>query len=177
MGAVAEEFSGLHPRYLLARLLIAPLPTLAFNRLRTRIVRHVGGFRLGPEVAFFGPFRATGYGKITERLRIGAGSHVNARCEFDLSGPIAIANNVGIGNEVLFITNSHRIGDDHQRGGESEIRGITIEAGVWIGARATLMPGVTVGRGAVIAAGSVVTVDVPPDTMVAGVPAAVKRAL
>ena len=41
----------------------------------------------------------------------------------------------------------------------------------------TLMPGVTVGRGAVIAAGSVVTVDVPPDAMVAGVPAAVKRAL
>jgi acetyltransferase-like isoleucine patch superfamily enzyme len=54
---------------------------------------------------------------------------------------------------------------------------ITIETNVWIGAAATVLPGVTVGAGSVVAAGAVVTRDVPPATLVAGVPARVVRRL
>ena len=54
---------------------------------------------------------------------------------------------------------------------------IVIEDNVWIGANVAIMPGVTIGKHSVVAAGSVVTTDVPPDSVVAGVPAKVVRTL
>jgi maltose O-acetyltransferase len=56
-------------------------------------------------------------------------------------------------------------------------RPVSIEDGAWIAARVTILPGVTIGRGTVVAAGAVVTRDVPPNTLAAGVPARVKREL
>jgi acetyltransferase-like isoleucine patch superfamily enzyme len=56
-------------------------------------------------------------------------------------------------------------------------RTITIDTNVWIGAAATILPGVTIGADSVVAAGAVVTHDVPPATVVAGVPAVVIREL
>jgi acetyltransferase-like isoleucine patch superfamily enzyme len=136
----------------------------------------LAGFRIGREVVFYGPIHVSGYGPSTN-LRLGDGCHVNARVDFDLSGIVEIEGHVGIGQEVLFVTNSHEIGDAHQRGGQTTVRAVSVGEGAWLGARSMILPGVTIGAGAVVAAGSVVTKDVPPHTLVAGTPAVVKRDL
>lgn len=85
-------------------------------------------------------------------------------------GKLTVGSNVDIAQEVNIWTLSHDPQDDfHATQGAA----VTIEDYVWIASRATILPGVRVGRGAVVAAGSVVTKDVPPMTMVGGVPAKV----
>ena len=178
MGKLREELGALRPRWLVVQCAMRLLPPFVGNRVRPRLLR-LAGFDIGPEVAVYGRLRIEADAGIDMRrnVRIGPGCHLNGDCRIDASAPVELVGQVGVGHEVLFLTNGHEIGDDHQRGGESFTSGIRIEEGVWIGARATILPGVTIGRGAVVAAGSVVTKDVPPDTMVAGVPATVKRAL
>ncbi len=102
---------------------------------------------------------------------------VNAGCCFDLSAPIILGSRVQLAYQVTLITGGHEIGTHDGRAGSHRPAPIHIGDGAWIGARATVMPGVTVGAGAVVAAGALVTKDVPPDTLVAGVPARPVRAL
>ena len=73
------------------------------------------------------------------------------------------------------MTNTHKLGTAEQRATDLIAHPIAIGDGAWLGARCTVLPGVTVGAGAVVAAGSVVTKDVPPNALAAGVPAVVKR--
>ena len=84
---------------------------------------------------------------------------------------------MALGHGVLILTSSHEFGDQWRRGGEHITAPVTIERGAWIGARGVLLPGVTIGHGAVVGAGAVVTTDVPPNTLVAGVPARTVRSL
>jgi acetyltransferase-like isoleucine patch superfamily enzyme len=77
----------------------------------------------------------------------------------------------------MLITGAHQIGDEYQRARDLNPEPINIEEGVWLGARCIILPGVTVGRGAVVAAGAIVTKDVPPNKLVAGVPAKVIKSL
>lgn len=88
-----------------------------------------------------------------------------------------IGNHVSIGPFVKLIGDSHEISNVVKRAGKSTYKPIVIGDGVWIGAGATVLGGVTLGRGCVVAAGAVVTKNVVPDTIVAGVPARVVRAL
>jgi acetyltransferase-like isoleucine patch superfamily enzyme len=78
----------------------------------------------------------------------------------------------------MIITTRHPYGDSQQRWAKISIGAHTlVEDGVWIGTNVTLLPGVTVGRGTMVAAGAVVTEDVPPNVVVAGVPARVVKRL
>ena len=83
-------------------------------------------------------------------------------------GKIIIGNNVDIAREVNIWTLEHDPNDDYHKtkGGD-----VIIEDYVWIASRATILPNVKIGRGAVIASGSIVTKDVPPMNIVAGIPA------
>ena len=81
-----------------------------------------------------------------------------------------------IAHKVNLITGGHPVEPDKRRAYLTAAP-ITIERNVWIGAAATVLPGVHIGAGAVVAAGAVVTRDVPPATLVAGVPATVVRNL
>jgi maltose O-acetyltransferase len=81
-----------------------------------------------------------------------------------------MGNNVDIAQEVVIWTLGHDIHDDLHRDKGAPV---TIEDFAWIGHRAIIMPGVTIGRGAVVAAGAVVTKSVPAMSIVAGVPAKV----
>jgi maltose O-acetyltransferase len=102
---------------------------------------------------------------------------INSGCCMDNSAPIIIGSRVQFGFQVTLITGDHNIGSSHSRAGSYCGGSIIIGEGAWIGARAIILPNVTIGNGAVVAAGAVVTRDVPPNTLVAGVPAKPLRVL
>ncbi|MFL6127514.1 MAG: acyltransferase [Mycobacteriales bacterium] len=139
-------------------------------RLRHAWYRRLGvsvgagaGIHLGCYFWFYGPghVRRTG-------VTIGRRTLVNRSCCLDGRGPLVIGDDVSISPEVAIITTQHRWGSA-DFGLES--RPVVIEDHAWIGMRATILPGSTVGRGAVVAAGAVVSGAVPPLAVVAGVPA------
>ena len=110
-------------------------------------------------------------------LTIGARVFVNRGCYFDLDTAIVLEDDVVIGHGVTIITAAHEIGPTERRAGPISPRSVRVMAGAWVGANATLMPGVTIGRGAVIAACATVTKDVAGNELVAGTPAAFVRSL
>jgi acetyltransferase-like isoleucine patch superfamily enzyme len=118
------------------------------------------------------PFYATG-GADT---RIGRNVFINQNCTFYDLGGIDIGDDVMIGPNVSLITSGHPI-EPSRRHGFTIATPIVIERNIWIAAGATIIGGVTVGENSVVAAGSVVTRDVPPNTLVGGNPARVIRSI
>lgn len=90
---------------------------------------------------------------------------------------VVVGERCDIGPDVTVLTGSHDIGDHSRRAGVARALNVVIENGCWIGARALLLPGVRVGSGSIVAAGSVVSRDVDADSLTAGVPAVLKRVL
>jgi maltose O-acetyltransferase len=174
--AVAEEFANLKPRLILADLLVASLPRLCFCRLRTAIYR-LAGVSIGPRTSVFGRLTITGPGPVHKRLVIGADCIINAPLFLDLSAEIKIGDRVSIGHHAVFVTAHHDIGTADFRAGVNYGRPILVEAGCWIAARSTILPGVTIGQSSVVASGAVVARDVPGNSLVGGVPARLIRAL
>jgi acetyltransferase-like isoleucine patch superfamily enzyme len=118
------------------------------------------------------PFYATG-GADT---RIGRNVFVNQNCTFYDLGGLDIADDVMIGPNVSLITSGHPL-EPSRRRAFTIAKPIVIERNVWIGAGATIIGGVRVGENSVVAAGSVVTRDVPADSLVGGNPARVIRSI
>lgn len=123
------------------------------------------GSKIDESTGIFAPFY-TNFGKHTQ---IGKNVFINHACSFLDMGGIIIEDDVLIGPKVNLITENHPI-DPHNRK-TLLCQSILIKRNAWIGAASTILPGVTVGENAVVAAGSVVTKDVPNNTIVAGVPA------
>ena len=177
MQVIREELAQFQPRVMLLNALLAPLPLYIAPRLRVRLAR-LAGFRIGHGSVMLGTPRILGAGNdLTRRLTIGQHAMVNMGVTFDLGAPITIGDHVGIGHEVLFLTTSHQVGPAWRRIGDLAYGPICVGDGVWLGARAVILPGVSIGAGAVVAAGAVVTGDVPANTLVGGVPAKPLRAL
>jgi len=109
-------------------------------------------------------------------ITIGRTVFIGYECAFTGHAAIDIADEVMIAHKVNLITAGHPVEPD-QRREYITAEPIKIDTNVWIGAAATVLPGVHIGEGAVVAAGAVVTHDVPPATVVAGVPATVIRKL
>jgi acetyltransferase-like isoleucine patch superfamily enzyme len=101
-------------------------------------------------------------------FQLGESSTINRGCRLDNRGGITIGENVSISEDVIILTGDH---DSSSFDFAGRARPVTIEKYVWIGTRAMVLPGVTIGEGAIVAAGSVVTKNVPSYTIVAGVPA------
>ena len=110
-------------------------------------------------------------------IGIGRESFVNRGCVFDNSASIEIGERVMVGMEVMFTTSSHALGSSERRGMEVTAAPIAVGDGCWIGARATILPGVTIGEGCVIGAGALVREDCEPNSLYAGVPARRIKAL
>ena len=109
-------------------------------------------------------------------IRVGRNVFVNQNCTFYDLGGIDIDDDVMIGPNVSIITEGHPVAPS-QRRTRVVAKPIVIERNVWIAAGATIVGGVTVGENAVVAAGSVVTKDVPQNTLVGGNPARVIRSI
>ncbi len=109
------------------------------------------------------------YSDFGENISIGKNVFVNHACTFMDRGGITIEDNVLIGPKVNLITTNHPINPAERRATISNP--ILIKKGAWIGVGATILPGVTVGENAIVAAGAVVSKDVPDNTIVGGVPA------
>lgn len=103
-----------------------------------------------------------------QEISIGKSTVINQHCYLDGRGGLIIGDNVNISSHVLLVSGSHDISDPFFYGYSS---GIVIEDYVWLCTRSTVLAGVTVGRGAVVAAGAIVTKSIEPFAVVAGVPA------
>ena len=101
----------------------------------------------------------------------GGGTFVNYECWFDLGADIVIGNKCNIAMNVTFMNSDHDVADSERRAGMYHPKPIIVGDGCWIGANSLIMPGVTIGNGVVIAAGSVVTKDCESDCLYGGVPA------
>ena len=93
------------------------------------------------------------------------------------SATITIKDNVWVGMGTKFICPTHKIGPSTQRAGQQIYQPILVENGCWIGANVTVLPGVKIGKGCIIAAGAVVTCDCLENCLYAGVPAKIKKQL
>lgn len=110
-------------------------------------------------------------------LRAGQRVFVNRNCYLDAHAAIVLGNDVVVGHNTRIVTSNHEIGPSSRRAGAVTARAVHIQDGAWLGADCIVLPGLTIGPGAIVAAGSVVTTDVEPDVLVAGVPAKVVRRL
>ena len=106
---------------------------------------------------------------------LGEGTFVNHGAYFMDGGGITIGKNVFIGPFCGFYTASHPMAFAQRNTGLEKALPIKVGDNCWFGANVSVMPGVTIGSGCVLAAGSVITKDVPDNSMVAGVPAVIKK--
>ena len=106
-------------------------------------------------------------------LRLGERVFINSGCRFQDQGGITVGDDCLIGHDVVMATLNHDM--DPSRRADLHPAPIVVGNQVWIGAKATVLPGVTIGEDAVVGAGSVVTKDVPAGTVVVGSTARVVR--
>lgn len=134
------------------------------SEIRNKLSEIIGS-QIDETTGIFAPFYIN-FGKHT---KIGKNVFINHACSFLDLGGITIEDDVLIGPKVNLVTENHPIEPNNRK--TLICKPIVIKRNSWIGAGATILPGVTVGENAVVAAGSVVTKDVPNNTIVAGVPA------
>lgn len=171
-----SQFTSLQPGLAVALALQGLLPPYTGNWARIRLLR-AAGVVIGEGTGIGGRLWIAGGARPASRLVIGDNCFVNDGCRFDMSAPVELADGAYLAHDVAVLTASHALGPADHRAGAVTAAPVTIGRGAWIGARATLLGGVTVGAGSVVAAGAVVVSSVPPDTLVGGVPARVLRDL
>ena len=157
-----------------AMAITAALNRLTFNDADE--VRMLFGDLIGRKVddsfALIPPFYTTG----GTDIRVGRNVFINQNCTFYDLGGLDIADDVMIGPNVSILTSSHPL-EPSQRRASVIAKPVAIERNVWIAGSVTIIGGVTIGENSVVAAGSVVTRDVPPNTLVAGNPARIIRSI
>lgn len=115
------------------------------------------------------------YSDFGKNITLGKDVFINFCCCFQDQGGITIGDGALIGHNVVLATLNHDLNPENRAA--MVPKPIVIGKNVWIGASATVLPGVTIGDGAVVAAGAVVISDVPPNTVVGGVPAQIIKTI
>ncbi|WP_277750457.1 sugar O-acetyltransferase [Actinomyces oricola] len=174
--ATGAMYDDLTPELIAARTR-AVLATNAYNasygrprQEREALLREVVG-SAGTGASLEPTFRC----EFGSNIRLGERFFANFDCVMLDCAPITIGDDVLLAPKVGLYTAGHALDAAERIAGGCFARPITIGNAVWIGAGASVLPGVTIGDGAVIGAGSVVTHDVPPRTVAAGNPARVLR--
>ena len=141
--------------------LVAWCPSHTF---RLAFYRRLMGFKIGSRsYVFMGAFFYS-----SRNLTIGNNTVINQHCRLDPRGGLTIGDNVSISAEVILLTADHDPQSPHFAGRKGAI---SVGDHVFIGTRAMILPNVRIGRGAVVAAGAVVTKDIDDYAIVGGVPA------
>ena len=136
-------------------------------KLLLHVLNDVTGQKIDDSVEIRLPIRSD-YGA---NLKIGKQVFINSGAMFTDLGRIELEDKVLVGPNVTIISVNHPLDPEKRHG--IELKAVLIKENAWLGANATILPGVTVGENAVVAAGAVVSKDVPANTVVAGVPAKV----
>lgn len=132
---------------------------------RAQLMSKITGREVPESFRIFPPF-TTDCGK---NIVLGERVFINSGCRFQDQGGITIGDDAFIGHNVVLATLNHDLDPYHRA--TTIPRPIVIGPRVWVGANATILPGVTIGDGSIVAAGAVVTRDVAPNIIVGGVPA------
>lgn len=162
----------IHLRLALAHIVARLLPHDMFNQRRASAYR-AAGLRVGHNAQILGPLTLLGWGNLSRFLEIGDDAALETPCTISLCAPVRIGHRVHMGQEVMILTGTHHAGPSEKRCGPYNFAAVEIGDGCWLGARVMILPGVTVGSGCIVAAGSVVTRSMPPNSTVAGNPARV----
>lgn len=171
---VRDETRLLNVSRLMIGLINFVMPAQGLPRLRTALLR-LCGVALGRNTLVCGALHISGASP-RQLLQIGDYCLLSG-LTIDLGGRVVMGRMVYIGAGTTLLTASHDIGPPECRCGPLRFGPITIGDGAWLAANVTVLPGVSIGAGAVVGAGSVVSRDVPPHTLVVGVPARVVRSL
>lgn len=123
------------------------------------------GYQVPDTLRVFPPF----YTDFGRNIHVGRGVFINACCHFQDHGGVTLGDGCQIGHNVVFATLNHGLAPEERV--STRPAPITLGKNVWVGSNATILQGVTIGDNAIVAAGAVVTKDVPANTVVGGVPA------
>ena len=147
------------------RELLVQLNTASDEEEIRSLLSKITGVDVDATTMVFPPFQIN-YGRNT---KIGKGVFINFDCTFLDLGGITIEDHVMLAPKVSLLSEGHPLAADNRQ--TLTTGSIHIKRNAWIGANATILQGVTIGENAVVAAGAVVTKDVPPNTVVGGIPA------
>jgi len=147
------------------------IATADFDEIRS-VFSKLTGESIDPTFRLIPPFY-TNYGR---NIHIGKNVFINYACSFNDMGGITIEDDVMIAPSVNLVSAGHPLDPVERKRGITS-KPIVIKRNVWIATAATILAGVTIGANSVVAAGAVVTKDVPPNCVVAGVPAKVIKHL
>ena len=140
------------------------------DEIRERLSEIIGN-QIDKSTTVFIPFY-TNFGK---HIKLGRNVFINHACSFLDLGGITIEDDVQIGPRVNLVTENHPIDPAIRK--HLDLKPIVLKRNAWIGAGATILPGVTVGENAIVAAGAVVNKDVPDNSIVGGIPAKFIKAI
>jgi acetyltransferase-like isoleucine patch superfamily enzyme len=169
----------MHARLWLANLVCGVLPDFGSGAVRGRIYRLVG-FDIAASSFIMGNLEllAGSLGSFYDKLHVGQHTVVGNHVTINLDAAVTIGNNVSLSPFVRIYTSTHQLGPGSSRRLPGVLaKPVVIEDGCWVGLGAMILPGVTLGHGTVVAAGAVVTQEVPADSYVEGNPAQVIRQL
>lgn len=140
------------------------------DQIRERLSEIIGR-EIDKSTTIFAPF----YTNFGRHIWIGKKVFINHACTFLDMGGITVEDNVQIGPKVNLITENHPLEPSERKA--LYLNSILLKRNAWIGAGATILPGVTVGENAVVAAGAVVSKKVPANVVVGGIPAKIIRTI
>lgn len=142
----------------------------AYFRVKAKVL-NMAGYKVGKGTRIVGPIECTGTFAIGNNCWIGKNMKING------NGKVMIGNNCDIAPEVTFQTGGHMIGSSERRAGKGLVFNQTVEDGVWIGGRVTVLNNTTIGKSSVIAACACVVHNIEPNVLAAGIPAKTIRRL
>lgn len=165
-------------RYLVHAPLLLHFKFLCYSPLRVLYLK-IFGAKLGSGTVIGDIHLFNTYREGFKMLKMDEDGFIGDQCLLDLAGEISCGKQVTIAEGVTILTHTNVGYPDHplQEQFPAFVKGVRLEDGCFIGIKAVIMPGVTIGQEAFVAAGSLVRADVPPRTLVAGIPARKIRAL